>query len=64
MGELLKIRGHVNLHSELLETPDMYWEEPQLEQLFEKMEHNMDISHRISILNKVCFDFICPNAIK
>lgn len=31
----------------------MYWEEPQLEQLFSRMENNLDVPHRIALLNKV-----------
>lgn len=52
VGEQMQIRGALNLHSELLETPDMYWEEPGLEHLFERMQQQLDVSHRISILNK------------
>jgi uncharacterized Rmd1/YagE family protein len=42
----------LNLHSELLETPDVYWEEPNLGHLFDRMADNLDIPNRISILNK------------
>lgn len=30
MAELLRLRSALNLHSELLETPDIYWEEPKV----------------------------------
>eukprot|EP00013_Stygamoeba_regulata_P019484 CAMPEP_0177652778 /NCGR_PEP_ID=MMETSP0447-20121125/13331_1 /TAXON_ID=0 /ORGANISM="Stygamoeba regulata, Strain BSH-02190019" /LENGTH=334 /DNA_ID=CAMNT_0019156085 /DNA_START=448 /DNA_END=1452 /DNA_ORIENTATION=+ len=51
-GELLRIRGILTLESELLETPELYWEHPHLERLFEMMESNLDTAHRISILNQ------------
>ena len=52
IGEHLKIRGLLNLHSDLLETPDMYWEESNLEVLFDRMASNLDIANRINIVNK------------
>lgn len=52
VGEQLKLRGMINLYSELVETPDLYWEEPKLEQLFNQMEKELDIPRRVTILNK------------
>ncbi|ANB14041.1 hypothetical protein AWJ20_4997 [Sugiyamaella lignohabitans] len=51
-GKLLQIRGHLNLYSELIETPDLYWSEPQLEQLYSLISRKLDVSPRIAILNK------------
>ncbi len=34
LGKLLKLRGAINMHSDLLETPDVYWEYPRLEELY------------------------------
>lgn len=50
-GKLLQIRGQLNLYSELIETPDLYWSEPELEALYTLISRKLDIAPRISILN-------------
>ncbi|SCV05561.1 LANO_0H10198g1_1 [Lachancea nothofagi CBS 11611] len=50
-GSLFLIRGKLNLYSELIETPDLYWSEPRLERIYKQMSKNLDIQPRISILN-------------
>ncbi|CUS23706.1 LAQU0S11e02432g1_1 [Lachancea quebecensis] len=50
-GSLFLIRGKLNLYSELIETPDLYWSEPQLERIYKQMSRSLDIQPRISILN-------------
>lgn len=51
-GQLLRIRGQLNLYSELIETPDLYWSEPDLESLYSLISRKLDVSPRIAILNK------------
>lgn len=51
-GRLFLLRGKLNLYSELIETPDLYWTEPTLERIYELISRNLDISARISILNR------------
>ncbi|KAK9468055.1 hypothetical protein V1512DRAFT_260665 [Lipomyces arxii] len=51
-GELLRLRGNLNLYSELTETPDLYWSEPELESMYRAISKNLDIAPRIAILNK------------
>ncbi|KAK7205550.1 hypothetical protein BZA70DRAFT_278375 [Myxozyma melibiosi] len=51
-GELLALRGNLNLYSELTETPDLYWSEPELETIYRVISKNLDIAPRIAILNK------------
>ncbi|SJM87849.1 uncharacterized protein ZBIST_4038 [Zygosaccharomyces bailii] len=51
IGELFLIRGKLNLYSELIETPDLYWSEPQLEKIFKGTSKYLDIGPRINILN-------------
>lgn len=51
-GRLFLLRGKLNLYSELIETPDLYWTEPTLERIYELISRNLDISPRISILNR------------
>ncbi|SCU88384.1 LAFA_0E12376g1_1 [Lachancea sp. 'fantastica'] len=50
-GSLFLIRGKLNLYSELIETPDLYWSEPRLEKIYKQMSKSLDIQPRISILN-------------
>lgn len=51
-GQLLQIRGQLNLYSELIETaPDLYWEEPALEELYALISKKLDVNPRIAILN-------------
>ena len=38
--------------TQLLETPDFYWSEAKLEELYHMMSRTLDVNHRISILNK------------
>ena len=52
VGELLAFRGELNLHSELVETPDLYWAKPQLEEYYNRISKNLDVAVRITILNK------------
>ncbi|KAK6462250.1 hypothetical protein DFJ63DRAFT_335582 [Scheffersomyces coipomensis] len=51
-GELFLIRGKLNLYSELIETPDLYWSEPSLEKIYNSVSKILDIQSRISILNR------------
>lgn len=51
-GRLFLLRGKLNLYSELIETPDLYWAEPTLEKIYDSISKTLDISPRISILNR------------
>jgi uncharacterized Rmd1/YagE family protein len=51
-GELFLLRGKLNLYSELIEVPDLYWSEPTLEKLYKMTSSILDIAPRIGILNK------------
>lgn len=50
-GELLGFRADLNLHSELRETPDVYWSEPRLEDYYMRVCRCLDIRQRARILN-------------
>ncbi|CAM9203224.1 unnamed protein product, partial [Ectocarpus fasciculatus] len=52
IGELLKIRADLNLHSELMDTPEIYWSELELERLYENMTRVLDVKQRVQVLNK------------
>lgn len=51
-GRLFLIRGKLNLYSELIETPDLYWSEPTLEKIYEAVSRRLDINLRIGIMNR------------
>lgn len=51
-GRLFLIRGKLNLYSELIETPDLYWSEPNLEKIYESISRRLDIQLRILIMNR------------
>lgn len=51
-GRLFLIRGKLNLYSELIETPDLYWSEPTLEKIYDSVSRRLDILLRITIMNR------------
>ncbi|KAJ3403565.1 hypothetical protein HDV05_007746 [Chytridiales sp. JEL 0842] len=51
-GVLYSLRFHVNLHSELLDSPDFCWSNTKMESLFERLCRHLDVKPRISIVNK------------
>jgi hypothetical protein len=52
MAEEIALRGKINLHSTLMDTPDQYWEEHELEKIFESMRDHLDVTRRIETLNE------------
>lgn len=58
-GELFALKHLINLDSELLETPDFYWDREALEQLFNKTSSYFSIPKR----KKVSGIFLCENFI-
>ncbi|ODV85090.1 hypothetical protein CANARDRAFT_207984 [[Candida] arabinofermentans NRRL YB-2248] len=51
-GRLMLLRGKLNLYSELIETPDLCWSEPNLEIIYNDISKILDVNTRISILNR------------
>ena len=51
-GELLHFRAQLNLNSDLIDTPDIYWSEPKLEDLYLKISRILETRRRTAILNK------------
>lgn len=51
-GRLLQERGGLNLYSSITETPDIYWSQPEQENLYELISKSLDVEPRIIILNK------------
>ncbi|KAJ8675254.1 hypothetical protein QAD02_011040 [Eretmocerus hayati] len=51
-GELLALRHLINLDSDLLDTPDFYWERDDLETLYQKTCGYYNIAKRTKVMNE------------
>lgn len=51
-GRLFLVDMDINLTFDLLDTPEFFWEYPELEYLFDKTVRYLDVKARIEILNK------------
>lgn len=52
MGELFLERAAINLHLDALDTPDFFWEYPELEPLYKTITVYLDVQPRVEVLNK------------
>ena len=52
IGELFLVKTKINLHYDLLDTPEFFWEYPQYENQYEKIIKYLDIKSRVEVLNK------------
>jgi uncharacterized Rmd1/YagE family protein len=52
MGELFLERNTINIHTEILDTPEFFWEYPELEAFYRKTAHYLDVTKRADILNR------------
>jgi uncharacterized Rmd1/YagE family protein len=52
VGKLYKLKMNVNLISNVLDTPEMFWSEPGLEGLYTAIRGYLEISQRAALLNK------------
>jgi len=52
MGELFIERNFINLQSEILDTPEFFWNYPELEPFYRRTTHYLDTSKRIEMLNR------------
>lgn len=52
MGELFIARNSVNLNMDVLDTPEFFWEYPELEPLYLMIANYLDIRTRVEILNQ------------
>lgn len=51
LGQLFKERHKVNLHTDILDTPDFFWENPEYEALYRVSHQDLGIHNRINVLN-------------
>lgn len=52
MGRLFLVRSSINLHQELLDTPEFFWEHPDLEPYYAMVAHYLDRERRVNVLNQ------------
>ncbi|AXX95496.1 RMD1 family protein [Arcobacter ellisii] len=52
IGELFLVKSKMNLHYDLLDTPEFFWEYPEYENQYEKLIKYLDIKSRVEVLNK------------
>lgn len=52
MGELFMERNFINLHADVLDVPEFFWDHPELEPFYRRSAHYLDVSKRAEILNK------------
>ncbi len=52
MGELFIERNFINLRTEMLDTPEFFWEHPELEPFYRRTAHYLDVGKRVEVLNK------------
>lgn len=51
MGEIFQERSSINLHADVLDLPEFFWEHPQLEPLYQMISNYLDIRARVEVLN-------------
>lgn len=51
-GELFALRHLINLSSDLLDTPDFYWDREQLENVYAQTTNYFNISKRTRVMNE------------
>jgi len=52
IGEVFVIRHDVNLHTEILDTPDFFWKEEKFEEDYKLVMRYLEMSARTEVLNK------------
>ena len=52
IGELFLVKSKINLHYDLLDTPEFFWDYPEYELHYEKVAGYLDVKARVDVLNK------------
>lgn len=52
MGGLLMLRCEVNLHTDILDTPEIFWDEEQFEPYYLRCRQYFEVDKRVEILNQ------------
>lgn len=51
MGEIFSLRCQVNLHTDILDTPEIFWDHERYEPQYTRCRAHLDIDDRVAILN-------------
>ena len=51
-GQLFLVESDILLHHALLDTPEFFWEYPELEEHYRRMASYLDVAPRVEVLNK------------
>ena len=52
IGELFIVKNRINLYSDMLDTPDVFWEEDEFEPTYKKVRKYLDMDKRIEVMNQ------------
>lgn len=52
IGELFIKRNSINLHCDILDTPEFFWEYPELDPMYRSTVNYLDVFTRVDVLNK------------
>ncbi len=52
MGELFLERSSINLHLELLDQPEYFWDHPELEPIYSMIANHLELEGRLDVINK------------
>jgi uncharacterized Rmd1/YagE family protein len=52
MGELFIERSSINLHSDILDIPEFFWDHSEVEPLYNLIANHLDLETRIEVLNQ------------
>lgn len=52
IGQLYLERNYINLHSEILDIPEFFWDHSELEPFYRKTIHYLDVTKRVDLLNR------------
>lgn len=52
MGELFIERNSINLHLDVLDTPEFFWDYPELESYYILIANYLDLTNRLEVLNQ------------
>ncbi|MEI8321235.1 MAG: RMD1 family protein [Alphaproteobacteria bacterium] len=52
MGRIFIVRHSVNLHTEMLDIPEFFWEYPEYESLYKMILKDFDVPQRLEVLNR------------
>jgi uncharacterized Rmd1/YagE family protein len=52
LGQLFTTRAEVNLHSDMLDTPDCFWDRDEYEHVYMRMRKYLELEKRLAVLNQ------------